>query len=130
MSRWRTLTQAAVSACRNPVDAVTAPFTALEECSRTSTRGCAFLNALAELPDPDDPARTIVLDQKLWLRDLFELLAEGADATAPGELATQLLLLHEGALATQPLGLETLHATIELARALTRASIPNAQPTS
>lgn len=127
-ARWRALTETAVAACTSPVEAVTAPFIALEEWSRTNTRGCAFLNALAELPDQDDPARTIALDQKLWLQELFERLAEVAGAAAPSHLATQLLLLHEGALATQPLGQDTLRASTELARSLTRASVPNAQP--
>lgn len=127
-ARWRSLTEAAVADCADPVDAVTAPFTALDAWSRTSTRGCAFLNALAELPDPDDPARRIALDQKLWLRGLFARLAENAGADAPGELATQLFLLHEGALATVPLDLGTLRAAADLARSLTRASIPGAQP--
>ena len=125
-ARWRALTEAEVAACGDAVDAVTAPFVALQKWSRTSSRGCAFLNALAELPDPDDPARRIVLEQKRWLRELFERLAEKAGATAPGELATQLFLLHEGALATLPLGQEDLGAGTELARALTRASISSA----
>lgn len=124
-ARWRAFTEAEVNACEDAVDAVTAPFTALEVWSRTSSRGCAFLNALAELPDPEDPGRRIVLDQKLWLRDLFAGLAEMAGASAPDELATQLLVLHDGALATVPLGLDTLRTSIELARALTRASIPD-----
>lgn len=127
-ARWRTLTEAAVADCADPVDAVTAPFTALEQWSVTSTRGCAFLNALAELPDPDDPARRIALDQKHWLRDLFSRLAEEAGATSPDELAAQLFVLHEGALATLPLGLDTLRTSTELARTLTRASVPDTRP--
>lgn len=126
-ARWRSLTEAKVAACEDPVQAVTAPFTALEEWSRTSTRGCAFLNALAELPDPADPGRRIVLEQKVWLRNLFTRLAVDAGAIAPEELATHLLLLHEGALATLPLGMGTLQASVELARSLTRASIPGAR---
>ena len=129
-ARWRRLTEAAVTDCTDPIDAVTAPFTALGAWSRTSTRGCAFLNALAELPDPDDPARRIALDQKLWLRDLFVRLAEEAGASAPDELAAQLFVLHEGSLATLPLDLGTLRAAADLARSLTRASIPGAQPAS
>lgn len=125
-ARWRALTEAEVAACEDPVGAVTAPFTALEAWSRTSTRGCAFLNALAELPDPEDPGRKIALEQKLWLRELFGRLAEEAGASAPEVLASQLLLLHDGALATLPLGLDTLRVSVELARALTRASIPDA----
>lgn len=123
--RWRALVEAAVGACDDPAEAVTAPFVALEEWSKINTRGCAFINALVELPDPAHPARHIATDQKLWLRNLFESLATAACATAPSELAIQLLLLHEGALATQPLRQDTLRISTELALELTRASIAN-----
>ncbi|MEE6280582.1 TetR/AcrR family transcriptional regulator [Georgenia sp. MJ170] len=121
--RWRTLVAATVAACDDPVEAVTAPFAALEEWIKTNTRGCAFINALAELPDPADPAHTIATDQKRWLLNLFERLATEAGATAPSQLATQLLLLHEGTLATQPLLENPLRASTELARTLARASV-------
>lgn len=128
--RWRTFVTAAVSTCDDPVEAVIAPFAALEEWSKTNTRGCAFINALAELPAPEDPAHKIAADQKRWLFNLFERLATSAGIAAASELATQLLLLHEGALATQPLRQNTLRASIELARQLTRASISGNQPPS
>lgn len=121
--RWRALVSTTVGAYDDPVEAVTAPFVALEEWSKPNVRGCAFINALAELPDPQDPARKVASDQKQWLFDLFERLAIAAGAAAPGVLATQLLLLHEGALATQPLRQDTLRTSIELARELTRKSV-------
>ncbi|MFJ8753124.1 TetR/AcrR family transcriptional regulator [Streptomyces sp. NPDC102441] len=122
--RWRSLVVASVDACEDPVETVTAPFDALRTWSRTSTRGCAFINALAELPDPSHPAHRIAADQKLWLLSLFEELATAAGRSGPAALATQLLVLHEGALATQPLPLDTLAETTGLARALVRADAP------
>jgi AcrR family transcriptional regulator len=119
--RWRSLVRAAVDACESPVEAVTAPFDALRTWSATNTRGCAFINALAELPDPAHPAHRIAADQKLWLLNLFKELATTAGHPTPATLATQLLVLHEGALATQPLPLDTLAQTTALARALVRA---------
>ncbi|MEW2546306.1 TetR/AcrR family transcriptional regulator [Streptomyces sp. NPDC047002] len=118
--RWRSLVRAAVDACDDPVEAVTAPFGALRTWSEGNPRGCAFINALAELPDPAHPAHRIAADQKLWLLGLFEELAAGAGCRDPGTLAVQLLLLHEGALATQPLPSETLAVGAELATALVR----------
>lgn len=118
--RWRVLVQAAVDAGATPVDAVTAPFEALRTWSASNTRGCAFINALAELPDPAHPAHRIAANQKLWLHTLFWDLATAAGRPDPDALATRLLVLHEGALATQPLPLDTLAATIALARALVR----------
>ncbi|MFH9569308.1 TetR/AcrR family transcriptional regulator [Streptomyces sp. NPDC017454] len=122
--RWQSLVRAAVDACDGPVEAVIAPFHALRTWSENNTRGCAFINALAELPDPSHPAHRIAADQKLWLRDLFEELATAAGCSEPTTLATQLLVLHEGALAAQPLALDTLPATTDAARALVRATAP------
>ncbi|MGW8378148.1 TetR family transcriptional regulator [Streptomyces sp. ODS28] len=118
--RWRAYVREAVDACADPLDAVTAPLDALRTWSEGNARGCAFINALAELPDPAHPAHRIAADQKLWLRDLFEELATTAGCPDPSTLATRLLTLHEGALATQPLPLDTLAASTELARALVR----------
>nr|WP_308416595.1 TetR/AcrR family transcriptional regulator [Streptomyces sp. AJS327] len=122
--RWRSAVLAAVDTTGTPAEAVTAPFEALRSWSAANPRGCAFLNALAELPDPAHPAHRVAAGQKLWLRDLFEELATAADHPRPDELATRLLVLHEGAVATQPLALDTLAATTALARALVRADPP------
>ncbi|MFI8908278.1 TetR/AcrR family transcriptional regulator [Streptomyces albidoflavus] len=122
--RWRSLVQAAVDACATPHAAVLAPFEALRTWSETNTRGCAFINALAELPDPTHPAHRIATAQKLWLLDLFTTLATAADCPAPAPLARQLLLLHEGTLATQPLPLDTLTEATDLARTLIAAATP------
>jgi AcrR family transcriptional regulator len=119
--RWRSLVRAAVDACDGSVEAVTAPFDALRIWNGSNTRGCAFINALAELPDPSHPAHRIAADQKLWLRELFEELATAAGCSGPATLATRLFVLHEGALATLPLRLDTLSATAGLARDLVRA---------
>ncbi|TXS38653.1 TetR/AcrR family transcriptional regulator [Streptomyces sp. OR43] len=120
--RWRSLVRAAVDASDTPAEAVTAPFEALRSWSGTNTRGCAFINALAELPDPSHPAHRIAADQKLWLLNLFGELAATAGCAHPATLATQLLVLHEGAVATQPLPLDTLPESTALARILVWSS--------
>ncbi|MFC9945920.1 TetR/AcrR family transcriptional regulator [Streptomyces pratensis] len=121
--RWRSLVRAAVDACDSPVEAVTAPFDALRIWSGTNTRGCAFVNALAELPDPSHPAHRIAVDQKLWLLDLFEGLATAAGCSGPAAVASRLLVLHEGVLAAQPLPLDTLPGSTDLARTVVRAAV-------
>ncbi|SCD31939.1 MULTISPECIES: TetR/AcrR family transcriptional regulator [unclassified Streptomyces] len=120
--RWRALVRAAVDAAGTPAEAVTAPFEALWTWSETNTRGCAFINALAELPDPSHAAHRIAADQKLWLLNLFEELAAAVGCSQPATLATQLLVLHEGTVATRPLPLDSLPASADLARALVRAA--------
>ncbi|NED20411.1 TetR/AcrR family transcriptional regulator [Streptomyces sp. SID9913] len=123
--RWRSLVRDTVDACDDPVDAVAAPFEALRIWAAAHTRGCAFINALAELPDPSHPAHRVAAGQKLWLRGLFEDLAARAGCTGPSALATRLLVLHEGALTTQPLPpplpADALKESTELAKALIRA---------
>ncbi len=120
--RWRSLVLTTIEACDSPVGAVTAPFDALRTWNLTNPRGCAFINALAELPDPAHPAHLIAANQKLWLLDLFGALATRASCRSPDALAIQLLVLHEGALVTRPLPQDTLAASADLARALVLAS--------
>ncbi|WP_327400752.1 TetR/AcrR family transcriptional regulator [Streptomyces sp. NBC_01288] len=119
--RWRSLVRTAVDASDTPAEAVTAPFEALRTWSETNTRGCAFINALAELPDPAHPAHRVAANQKLWLLNLFKELAAAAGCSHPATLATRLLVLHEGAIAMQPLPLDTLPQSTALARALVQA---------
>jgi AcrR family transcriptional regulator len=73
-------------------------FDALAEwMERENPRGCGFVNAAAELPHADHPARVVVIEQKAWMRGyLAELAAEGG-AENPEDLAERLVILHEGA---------------------------------
>lgn len=59
-------------------------------------RGCAFLNAAAEVVDPEDPVRQAVRGEKRWLRELLTTLCEQAGTSAPERRASQLLLLVDG----------------------------------
>ena len=62
-------------------------------------RGCAFLNALAELGSDENEARKLAVkfkeSRRLWFRDLLSRL----DVDDPDGLATQLALLIDGAYA-------------------------------
>lgn len=119
--RWRAHVEQAVAESPTPVDAVTAPFAALGTWTRTHPRGCAFINALAELPDHDHPAHRIAADQKRWLLARFERLAAAAGCPDPRALARRLLLLHEGTLATEPLSLDLFNDATDLAQSLVHA---------
>lgn len=120
--RWQSLVRTTVAACDSPLEAVTAPFVALRTWNHTNPRGCAFTNALAELPNPSHPAHVIASNQKLWLLNHFKELATAAGCSTPAALAVQLFVLHEGALVTQLLPLDTLAVSADLARALVQAS--------
>lgn len=59
-------------------------------------RGCPFVNAAAEFPDPAHPVREVVRAHREWFRGLLvELLAEGPDSEAE-RTADMLLILRDG----------------------------------
>ena len=63
-------------------------------------RGCAFLNAVAEYPDPNHPVHRAVLAHRQWFQEtVTELLAQTNDA--PAEAAGRhLVMLRDGAMAS------------------------------
>ncbi|MEO6087915.1 MAG: helix-turn-helix domain-containing protein [Umezawaea sp.] len=67
-------------------------FEALETWMGTQRRGCAFVNAYAELGDGDHPAVPIIRAEKAWMRTLFDTL------TGDVVLGAHLHLLYEGTL--------------------------------
>ena len=70
------------------------------------TRGCAFLNAAVELPDPDHPARRVVEAIKSRLHTKLLALCRAAGLRDPELLADELFLLGEGArVSVQSVGL-------------------------
>jgi AcrR family transcriptional regulator len=91
-----------------PRERLLSTFDALGEwMERENPRGCGFVNAAAELPDPDHPARIVVMEQKSWLRDYLAKLASETGATDPEDLAERLLILHEGANVANSFGMTT-----------------------
>ncbi|HLV04472.1 MAG TPA: TetR/AcrR family transcriptional regulator [Actinomycetaceae bacterium] len=77
-------------------------FDVYAEDSPAITRGCAFLNAAAEIP-PDHPAYAVIRYHKQSIEEqLCVLIAEDFPAAAdPQRLARHLFLLLEGAFAHQ-----------------------------
>ncbi|MFG3250614.1 TetR/AcrR family transcriptional regulator [Streptomyces sp. NPDC048187] len=64
-------------------------------------RGCAFLNAVAEYPDPDHPVHRAVLGHRQWFLDtVTELLTRAGEADTPAEAAGRhFVMLRDGAMA-------------------------------
>lgn len=58
-------------------------------------RGCAFLNAAAEYPDPDHPVRRVVAAHRAWFRGLMEDLLTAARHPDAERTATMLLMLRD-----------------------------------
>jgi AcrR family transcriptional regulator len=66
----------------------------------TDFRGCAFLNAAAEYPDPDHPVHKAVIAHRQWFLDtVTELLAR--IRKTPAELAARhFVMMRDGAMAS------------------------------
>ena len=85
---------------KSPVEQILGTFDSLERrFSAKDFRGCPFVNAVAELGSEDKAVRRIAIafkeSRRLWFRDrLTELGVKNADA-----LATQFVLLVDGAIA-------------------------------
>lgn len=61
-------------------------------------RGCPFLNAAAEYPDPDSPVRQAISARRVWYHDsLQNLLAQEGDPASP-VTASLLVALSDGLL--------------------------------
>ncbi len=88
-----------------PKERLLAVFDAYAEWMESeSPRGCAFINAFAEIADPGHPARGVIREQKGWMRDYLAGLASEAGAEEPEELADRLFVLLEGATVADAMG--------------------------
>lgn len=61
-------------------------------------RGCQFINAAAEFPNPHDPVHAVAAEHKRKNRDYFRDLAAAAGASDPESFADQYTALVEGTL--------------------------------
>jgi AcrR family transcriptional regulator len=92
--RWQEQIDTIAAECDDPRERVLAVFDAYEAwLSRDGYRGCAFLNATSEFPDPADPVREVVRHHKTALHGYLRTQLErmGSDQ------ADELMLLLEGA---------------------------------
>ena len=82
-----------------PAARLLATFDALEQWFLTPDfRGCAFINAAGEIGDASDPIRMVAKEHKVKLRNFLRQLAQEYGATDPDELATEFLILIDGAI--------------------------------
>ncbi|AWO82479.1 TetR/AcrR family transcriptional regulator [Gordonia terrae] len=90
-------------------------------------KGCAMINAHAEISDPDHPAYPIIVGQKYELRDLLRSVAANAGVSDGNTLAQRLFILHEGALVTAGMGVEpdALDAARDVALEMLASQQPN-----
>jgi AcrR family transcriptional regulator len=83
----------------SPVDQLDLVFGILAEaCATPGFRGCPFINAAVEFPDPAHPARVIGAGHRAWVRTVLLTFAKQARLPAPDALADQLSLLYDSAM--------------------------------
>jgi AcrR family transcriptional regulator len=70
----------------------------VEDASRHHTRGCPFINATAEYPNPESPVRQLVKDHRTWFHDTLQRYMESAGKPDPLARAATLGMLRDAAL--------------------------------
>lgn len=91
--RWQSFVRGHVERVPPGRGRVLAVFDALEEWLAEQDRGCAFVNANAEIGGTGHPGESVIRAEKGAMRALFAELVDGAE-----DLAAQLHLLYEGAI--------------------------------
>jgi AcrR family transcriptional regulator len=129
--RWRSFLEAELA--KDPGSAaerIDLIFTLLAAgCADPTFRGCPFINAAAEFPDPSHPARKVVDAHRTWIRGIFRELADEAGAEDPEALAVWLGMLYDSAMVTthlDPQGALAAKQARAAARVLVTASDPDA----
>jgi AcrR family transcriptional regulator len=67
-------------------------------------RGCAFINAAAEFPEPDAPVRRAIATHRTWLFKFIRELFARAGHPAPARAARSMIMLRDGATVAGYLG--------------------------
>jgi AcrR family transcriptional regulator len=102
--RWRSLVLDFIRPLPDGRAQALAVFDATDEWMASWVRGCGFINAYAELGGTDHPGVAIIVDEKTWVRDLFQHTCEAMGHPDPAFLAGQLMLLHEGSIVARTAG--------------------------
>jgi AcrR family transcriptional regulator len=95
---------AAIETAPSPADALRAIGTAVaDDLARPEFRGCAFLKAAAEYPDPNDPVRQVILDHRAWyvttLAELFtQVFGTSPRRGKPEHAARHFVMMRDGAM--------------------------------
>ncbi|MDT7683858.1 MAG: hypothetical protein QOG57_4168 [Pseudonocardiales bacterium] len=96
--------QAAIEAAPSPADALRAIGTAVADAlAEPGFRGCAFLKAAAEYPDPDDRVHQAVLEHRAWyaatLTELFaQVFGTSPRRPNPEHAARHFVMMRDGAM--------------------------------
>ncbi|MEV6600167.1 TetR/AcrR family transcriptional regulator [Actinoplanes sp. NPDC051346] len=82
-----------------------------DEMCEPGFRGCAFINAAAEYPDPDHPVSRVIAGHRAWFRTALAEFLTRAGHPEPYRVAGMLFMLRDGAMVSGHLeGPETVRA--------------------
>jgi AcrR family transcriptional regulator len=98
--QWREhMTARLAEAPASPIQRIDAVFAILANgCETPGFRGCPFINAAIEYPDPQHPARLAGAEHQQWILELFRSLVVEARIRRPIRVAAQLALLYDSAM--------------------------------
>jgi AcrR family transcriptional regulator len=86
------------------LDRVLAALELAEEWAVQNERGCAFVNAHAEIGGTAHPGNAVILADKLYMLGVFTGLLRDAGHAAAEQVGAQLHLLYEGAIVAHTTG--------------------------
>lgn len=69
-----------------------------EQICRPGFRGCAFINAAAEYPDPASPVRRAIDEHRAWMLEIATEAFRRAGHESPGRAGRRFMLLRDGAM--------------------------------
>jgi AcrR family transcriptional regulator len=99
-AQWREhMTARLAEAPASPIARIDAVFAILADgCGTPGFRGCPFINAAVEYPDPRHPASVAGSEHRQWILGLFRSLVVEAKIRRPDRVAAQLVLLYDSAM--------------------------------
>lgn len=120
--RWQEFLDDELATRPPGVERVLAVFDSAGRWLAGQARGCAFVNAYAELGGTDHPALPVIRAEKDWMRQRLIALAVEAGAARPEPTGATIHLLYEGALVATTAGndAEALATAREAAERLLR----------
>jgi AcrR family transcriptional regulator len=91
---------AAIAANRPPADTIRGIAEGIAKYIQSrGFRGCAFLNAVAEYPNPGHPVHRAVIEHRQWFLDTINSLFARIDLTTAEASARHFVMLRDGAMA-------------------------------
>ena len=130
LDKWRQRVQAAQRDAGDDPDAkILAIFDAIAEyVALPEYRGCPFHNAAAEAPT-GEAQRLAIEEYRTWLRQTFRQLATDTGVSGFEPLAEALVVLYDGALATDGTG-ESARSAARTAKRIARLTLAAARASS